>query len=310
MLQTIPFNRLLKLELPLLTNRIIEIVAKNNPEALKIKESFDLLEKLIPQLIKLEKRHGPHPITEKLNTLRKSRLKYALLITTQLSVYILDDEMDLHVAAEVVQPLVQRFLIGLRRNNDDIITENVDQFLLNIYENETIRAAISTLDLFKYIKKLQSVNTIIKEEWKNRSNSISKRQNEYPTHLRKPIYDAIRNLISQVNQAQFHYPELDYAPLINELNNVLSFYGGKINSRNSYNKRRKAGTIIEKPVIVNDNVDLDVESIGFTVEHDSHIEQSDLSTTEDTRMFFKINEGKTAAMVSSTMRLRKIPKET
>ena len=305
MIKTIPFEKLLKLELPLLTNRIIEIVEKNDPETLKIKESFDLLETLEPQLNNLEKRYGPHPITKKLNTLRESRIKHAVFIIAQVNFHVFDDLVDMRLEAEVVQPLVTRFLVNLRNYNDDIITENVDQFIRNIQESEKLTAAMTTLGMFKYIDKLQSVNIKLKELWKMRSNSISLRPNIYEPSLRKPIYGAIRNLINQINQAAFHHSELDYAPLIDELNFVLSFYRGKINSRNSYNIKRKAEAIIDNSVIDGDADDT-VETTG---EQDSNIKELDSTTADNTGASTEINEEKAAAMAASSMRVTNISKK-
>ena len=65
-IQNVPYSKLLKLELPRLANRVIEIVEKHDPETLKIKEVFDLLVEEKPQVEGLIVRHGPHPITEEL----------------------------------------------------------------------------------------------------------------------------------------------------------------------------------------------------------------------------------------------------
>ena len=50
----IPLSRLLKIEVPRLALRVIEIVEKHNPEELHIKEIFDLLVAELPNIQKLE----------------------------------------------------------------------------------------------------------------------------------------------------------------------------------------------------------------------------------------------------------------
>ena len=73
-IQGVPYSRLYKLEVPRLATRVIEIVEKHDPETLKIKEVFDLLLAVQPQMDALKAPRGASPFTEQLTPLHISLL--------------------------------------------------------------------------------------------------------------------------------------------------------------------------------------------------------------------------------------------
>ena len=241
-IKSINYSRLLKLELPILANRVITTVEKHDAETLHIKETFDLLEKTKPQILALEVRFGPHPITEDLNDLRKKRIKNAGLIISHLNLVIKQDIEAQRKLIKVVQPVVTRFLSKLSRDSDDIATENVKQFMLQIQSNEDLSEALTELEFLSYANSLQIANLGLIENLAKRDASISQRMKSTPS-ISRPIHGALRNLFNQINLAKSLYPGVDYQPLIDELNVILTSYEAKINLRATLNKKKadKAG---------------------------------------------------------------------
>ena len=238
-IQNVPYSKLLKLELPRLANRVIEIVEKHDPETLKIKEVFDLLVEEKPQVEGLIVRHGPHPITEELQPLRKKLLMYASTITFQMNVIVRE---DMYVKAEnvrIAKIFINRYLLklGLKKNRE-VISQRLDEFFLEIEQDAQLEAILDTLGLTDSIDELQSVHSTVKELISKRLESISERPKVKTEELAKSVRKALKDMFIQIQIAQLKNKELNYSPLINELNDLLDTYRGLINARATLNKKR------------------------------------------------------------------------
>ena len=238
-IQNVPYSKLLKLELPRLANRVIEIVEKHDPETLKIKEVFDLLVEEKPQVEGLIVRHGPHPITEELQPLRKKLLMYASTITFQMNVIVRE---DMYVKAEnvrIAKIFINRYLLklGLKKNRE-VIFQRLDEFFLEIEQDAQLEAILDTLGLTDSIDELQSVHSTVKELISKRLESISERPKVKTEELAKSVRKALKDMFIQIQIAQLKNKELNYSPLINELNDLLDTYRGLINARATLNKKR------------------------------------------------------------------------
>lgn len=238
-IKNVPYSKLLKLELPRLANRVIEIVEKHDPETLQIKEVFDLLVEEKPQIEGLIVRHGPHPITEELQPLRKKLLMYASTITFQMSVIVRE---DMYVKAEnvrIAKIFINRYLLklGLKKNRE-VIFQRLDEFFLEIEQDAQLEAILDTLGLTNNIDELQSVHSTMKELISRRLESISERPKVKSKELAKSVRKALKDMFTQIQIAQLKNKELNYSPLINELNDLLDTYRGLINARATLNKKR------------------------------------------------------------------------
>ena len=75
-IKSFPLSRLRKLELPDLAESIINVMDDYDPELLKIKEAFDLLAEMQPQINLLKLSYGPHRLTKELDVLRKKHAHF------------------------------------------------------------------------------------------------------------------------------------------------------------------------------------------------------------------------------------------
>lgn len=241
LIYTLPFSRLLKLELPQLAKGVIEIVEKHNPESLLIDNALNDFELLKPEIDRLIVRHGPHPITEQLEPLRKERLLYATAISFQVrglaKGYIDADVEDSKVI--LAKTIVNRFLHNLRANNEVIINERVEQFINEIATSAEFAAAMNTLGFIPYISKLEAAHTDLIMLLNARNASISEREKGVSVPSSKAVRDGLRLLFLRITAAAHNNKELDYNPLISELNEKLIRYKSLINRREALLKSSK-----------------------------------------------------------------------
>ena len=244
-LEKIHFSRLRKLELPEFADRVMGIVEKHDPESLKIQEAFDLLVAEQPQIDALVVRFGAHPLTKKLEPLRKERTLYATAISFQMRGYarglIFGDEDAVIVAKEAVD----RFLLNLRSNNEEIINRRITQFFAEIDSDEELETAFATLGLTALLNDLRNVHSSIAELLAKRLNDISKRPKGKSEVFAKSVREALNLLFMQITFMQKINKEMDYLPLIDELNELIIRYRGLINIRAAYQEKKAENDSVE-----------------------------------------------------------------
>ena len=250
----ISFSKLLKLDVQFLASSVIAIVEKHDPEALKIKEIFDILVKQKPQIKLLKVGYGAHPITLKLSNLRTKRDAYAQAMIDQMKTLERVKESGKEEALIVAKPIVFRYLQNLSKNKEKSIRQTLIQFFDLVAENGQFQTALETLDLLSYLDKLQSVNTVIDEEYELRRENVSARPKDKTPDLVASIMSDIRDLFKQIEVAQIKHPEIDYTPLIDELNNEIARAKAEIKARKSINKKKAEDVLNDNKVGENNGI--------------------------------------------------------
>ncbi len=248
----ITFSRLQKREIKNLTLRVIKAVDGYDPEALKIKEIYDLLVEMKPQIDSLQLRHLAHPISDDLKALRRQRIAFAQGIVDQMKTLEYGATGDKN-SLKVAKPLIMQHLKGLSRLGDGAIYDNIYTFSCLLSKSEELMTAISTLELERPLENLLNVNSAIEAQFLARSKSISERpKNPTPTIV-AAIKSALDYLFKQIEVAQIKNQELDYTPLIDELNEAIVYYRTISKARASYNKKKAEGVLDEDEVVEKDN---------------------------------------------------------
>ena len=238
-LMTIPFSKLLKVELSRFAMRVIGIVERHNPEELHINELFDMLVAEMPRIKTLKDKYGPHPLTEELRDLRKMRALYVSAIKFRLKVVVREDESGENVDVNTVKYEIDHFLNSLKvSRNEEIFNQKIIQFYAAIENDEELRNSLFSLEFGAHLDKLKAVHEDMQRVITARLVSIAQRPQETTAQLTKVVLTAIRNMIKHIEIAPLLNPRLDYAPLHSELNQLFFEYGHMISKRASINKRK------------------------------------------------------------------------
>lgn len=249
-------SNLLKLELPEFADEVIRIVDKHDPESLKIKDGFDQLVAERPQIEALTVRFGPHPLTEKLAVLREERIEHAKAITFQLNGFVKGfiegEDSDISTAKFIVN----RFLYNLDRNNVPMTNRRVTQFFAEIDKDEDLETAFSSLGLSNRLDSLRSSHSQVLGNMSSRLENTSQRPKGKSEVFKRSIRYGLNWLFATINMAQNYNKELDYTPLIKELNDLIVSYRALIKIRSTYNAKKS-------------------ESLPETVELDAAVEAED-----------------------------------
>ena len=209
-MKKINLHRLLKLELPNLALKVIEVIEKNEPESLKITEAFDLLLQQQPQIEILKRQYSRHEITPELEELRMKRATYSALIALNMRTLSRSEVRSGETEITPTWIIVDFYLTNLRSFNEEIIQVKLSEFFREIDEREEIETTFSTLGLTSYLNELRNVHSSIKELLTKRKTSIAARPNVNIPPIAKAVRTAMRNVFAHINFAKTQNSNLDY----------------------------------------------------------------------------------------------------
>ncbi|NLC49510.1 MAG: hypothetical protein GX762_03955, partial [Bacteroidales bacterium] len=122
--------------------------------------------------------------------------------------------------------------------NEEMFNQKVTQFYAAIENNEELSNALASLKFSPYLNKLKAVHEEMQSVITAKLISIAKRPKETTAQLTKVVLTAIRNMVKQIEIAPVLNPTLNYGPLYNEMNQLLTEYRDMISKRASINKRK------------------------------------------------------------------------
>ena len=230
------FLKIRKQEFPAIIDGVIAIVQKYNPKALFIDGMFNLLVELQTSLPVLTQKALSHPLSKVLKNQRKRRMELIRAILLQgaaVEKAAVPSQAD---AVSLILPLISRHLSNLFRENLKVVHQEVENFLAEFKQNDGLLTAAATIGVKLFIDELKAledsmaVNVIARRESKSPGRSVNKVQ------LRLNIIDGFSRLLNSIELARVEHPELDYMPLINELNEFFVPYQALVRSRTTRNK--------------------------------------------------------------------------
>ncbi len=225
------FYRIRKSEYPEIMNAILEIVKKHDPVALFIQGMYNLLLELTPLLDNLTLKYRSHPLVKELEVLRKTRDHLLSAILSQLTAIEKAKISSLILYSETAVPYLRSYLDGIGFENSTVKTGRIDQLLTNLENNDTMNVALSSLGLQVYLVELKACQLSINQGESRRIEDLSVRIKQNTLITEDKIAFAVKNLFNAIELARIEHTEIDYMPLINELNAMLSTKQMMVKSR-------------------------------------------------------------------------------
>lgn len=135
-----------------------------------------------------------------------------------------------------------------RRNN------RVDQILAELNSNEALKSAFDKLSLTAQMAELKAIHLRIKSLDADYISLKAERPN-YATlkELRRKVSKSLTHFIYTIELSQKQYPEVDYTPLMNELNVLFGEMNAKVKSKNTRKNTRKSKLMTANVKVDNNN---------------------------------------------------------
>lgn len=261
-LKKIPLSRILKLDLRSLLEQIIIILDNYDLEAMHLQSVYEVLKKQEVKMQIINDPFGKHHLTDELTELHKKRLRYASLINMQVKALGKIDCEETQRLAKIASILTKEHLIYLGQKKLFEVRSKIDLFFerleLDFYSE--YRAAFISLGLQPYLDELKKANADYYAVYTQRSLDIKNRPPTGDRVLEKETKQILQFFFDQINSYQKAFPEIDYVPLINDLNERLTRYSKSIKTRMATNKRRARKKALKEKRAAEENDSSEVKS--------------------------------------------------
>ena len=292
-------SKLWKLERVEYVNQVIKIVDEHDPEALKISDMYNLLVARQPEIDQLNVRYRAHPMTVSIQHLRSLRGLHISNILGRLKL-VRKEKGDLDGDVRLVRTEIDRHFGNFRSSkNEAIKIQKVDKFNTAVEASQELEEALSELGFTSLMNDLRSVHSRIKSNSELRNKSIAARPQTKTNDLQKVVDDSIVNLFTDIRLAMLRNPEINYNPLIADLNKVTLNFDNYINIRMGQSERRAE----EKAENENGELDNTTPVVESTEPAGRMMSLNAADMNGDGEKVLPANEKKTIATTSNSMQL-------
>ena len=292
-------SKLWKLERVEYANQVIKIVDEHDPEALKISDMYNLLVARQPEIDQLNVRYRAHPMTVSIQHLRSLRGLHISNILGRLKL-VRKEKGDLDGDVRLVRTEIDRHFGNFRSSkNEAIKIQKVDKFNTAVEASQELEEALSELGFTSLMNDLRSVHSRIKSNSELRNKSIAARPQTKTNDLQKVVDDSIVNLFTDIRLAMLRNPEINYNPLIADLNKVTLIFDNYINIRIGQSERRAE----EKAENENGELDNTTPVVESTEPAGRMMSLNAADMNGDGEKVLPANKKKTIATTSNSMQL-------
>ena len=234
---SITFSRLRKNEFRNLVNQVVEFLAQQNLQSLDLQFVYDLMKRAqaILRLMKV-----PAIASKETAELMEKKDKRKSLIRTlvgQVRLLKRTNEVYSIPQLEIVSSFVETYLNPIVQSDSQKQTDILEEMFGEMEGDTELNEAISNLNLktsFDALKLLQDgfVQTFIQ-----RSNLQSVVQRVNTVDVKSEATIALTKLMYEIELMQMKHSDVDYNPLINNLNQTFTLYMSQIKARQTSKKQ-------------------------------------------------------------------------
>ena len=308
----LPISKMQKLEVAEFAEEVIGVVHKYNPEEMQINAMYDLLVANKPLIAQLKVHYGVDPYRLDLKPAREmmmllvSNIKLKVRMATKTN-----DPKDFHVIESAINSSLRHLY---RCRNAKTVTQKIRGFLNDVEADQELQAAITQFDLLEDVMQLTAAVDRVRELSRKSYKRTSSRINVSSTVHMRAVYSAVEYVFNEIEMAHLMNPELDYSPLVAELNVLVNKYRSLIVIRD-HNNRRLAALKKAEEEAMNDNdangtdgadTDDEMNNSESSTEQDASTE-GETSTDEETTVEDDDEEGHESDVQTTSIEMMDIP---
>lgn len=229
----VPLSRIPKLEYPELVLTFVRIVEFYGAEAMHITDSFAELNARVPELMQLKLLKGKHPETKEIQSLH-TRRRVILDAMLGQSHKMLQANLSVQVShLKLVAPFIEKYWAGVRRFNQNTMNARMKLMLTDIEANADLKAALTALGLMLYLDELKTIETNLFNSSESRRKSRTVVPKIDSSQIKAYVGEAVTDVVNAIEIARKAHAEVDYLPMITEINDLFVKYQSGIKAHST-----------------------------------------------------------------------------
>ena len=243
----ISLSRIPTLEYPEFTNTFVRIIDQFNTEDLFIGDPITVLKGRVPQLEQLKVVNKKNPESETIQSLFTRRRDIITAMLGQTRKLVKAGLGAQATQLKLVAPLMESYWSNIRTFNEKTINARMKQMLEDVETISGLKPALTLLGLNLHVDELKTIESGLFSSKEIRRKSRSEMPKVDSRQIRSFVGEAITDVVNAIEIARKAHPEVDYAPMINEINELFISYQSDIKAhttrnRNAANKAATAAT--------------------------------------------------------------------
>lgn len=235
---SLSFMRVLKLEYPELLNSIMAIAEKHNPIALFLEFAMGRLVTKRPLLGQLEVDYRKEADTAVANELRSRREGIIKSVLLQKKSLRSSRIPSLMASAQLALPFLEKYFRNILSDSSKAQSRRINLMGNALDADAAMGEALVTVGMMVYIIELRAVQQELEVVEGRLVELKSARPRINTLAIKNEVTAELMNFFKAVDLAILEHPEVDYKPLLNEINQLLGEYRARLKARNT--RRRNA----------------------------------------------------------------------
>ena len=230
-------------EYPLVINRIIDIVAGHNPQAIHLGLSFDRLLSFRPQLAKIETQERADRDSAKLSEFDQQRDTLFNVVYAVAKAFQRTPMPDVSQHAARVIAAIKKHGNNIPAANYTAETKRLYDLAADFASQPDVMASLAALSLQPLFERMEVINREFDQLFMQRSKRQAETEKTDIRTIRVECDKALTMLWNTIEFRCVEYGEEEYIKLINAINNINTYYKQQLAARAA---RRKAKQDVEK----------------------------------------------------------------
>lgn len=232
-------SKVRKTELASLVLGLIHIAEKYDLVAMGLKSFFDRLVEcslLLPAYT--AQNNVEHPLSKTINGLRNQRLMLVKAILRQKSAIEISGISGPLEAGESLFRLISLYLMNFGKLSTKSADSKLSSFMEAYRADEKLSAAAQATGISGYIDELITVHTASLQKCRLRVEDKSGRRTTPLQEQRVSINTSVSNFLKAIEFVQLEHADIDYGPMVAEVNEFLTQYRSLARMRSTLYKQQ------------------------------------------------------------------------
>lgn len=252
-LNRLTLNNLRNSEYVIFVNQMAQIAANHQPETLHLTKSFQKLNAALPTLAKIKTQDTGSPLSNQLHDLDTERdtLFNAIVAQVRTMGKVNLPTIKPHVA--VMKNFLDKHGRDIAKESLNAETQRLTNFLADYDATPEVKTAATTLNIKMLFDQLLVVNNNFADLFLQRTEEEAATEKVNARAIRLETDQTLTAFLDAIEFCSAEYDTLDYAPLANELNDLITYYKTQLKARNT--RRSNGKDVSAEPEIVKEGGD-------------------------------------------------------
>ncbi|MEI8087793.1 MAG: DUF6261 family protein [Paludibacter sp.] len=227
----VSFTRIPKDEFSGVVNELTRILSKYDLAAMHVDDINKLLLEQTPQLSNLVVTSRKHPITKLMDVQRERRYEVLEGVLQHNQSLVKANLSSQSEQLYLVDPFIEKYWAKLKRFSGKTITERLKLMLLELEPASSLKQATTELGFLAFFDELRMIQAGLLVNHDLRRESKSEMPKAQTKQVKSDLSVALSDLMKAIELARKSHPEVDYNPLVSEINVLFVSYQAEIKSR-------------------------------------------------------------------------------